>query len=300
MSRVLPSLAFVVASASALGCGSDFDPGSRVQGLRILATRVDKPFAAPGETVTFEALAVDPSGEAVPVTWGACARPASPSALGCVQALPKGAALSEGSSYALAVPGDALAGVPDFARSAVFFGAVQVACPGRVSSEVGPEGLPIRCADAAGAALPLGGYELAVKRVYVRAKDRNANPTIERVLWDGAAWPEAEVKSMSACASATTNRFDKCEGEAHTLALSPTEGAVERGTDERGSPFEEKLLAQYYATEGLFEYEAKDGLKSDTRFRARSGAAGKTVTLWFVLRDDRGGVSWTSRKVAVR
>lgn len=282
------------------GCGSDFDPASRVQGLRILATRADKPFAAPGETVTFEALAVNPDGEPISISWAACARPSSPSAVGCVKALPKGAPLSAGPSFTLTVPPNALDGVPAIAKRTVFFGAVQVACPGDVSTTGGPEGLPVRCNDASGRALPLGDYELAVKRVYLRATDKNQNPTIAKVTWDGAEWPEAEVKTMAACDSATSNRFDECSGESHSMSIVPAPDAAESGVDELGDPFAEKLLAQYYSTEGLFEYQAKDGIRSTTAFKARKGAIGKTLTLWFVVRDDRGGVGWTSRKITVR
>jgi hypothetical protein len=217
-----------------------------------------------------------------------------------VQVLPRNAPLAIGTTLSLTVPDDALAGVPDLARKNVFFGAVQVACPGAVSLEGGPEGLPIRCSDGAGTPLSLPSYELAVKRVYVRLRDRNANPTIARVLWDGEDWPEGEVKWVGTCGSATTNRFDDCEGESHALAIVPSDGASESGVDELGNAFSEKLLAQYYGTEGLFEYEAKDAVRSATAFKARSGAAGKTLTLWFVVRDDRGGVGWTSRRVAVR
>ncbi len=290
---------FLAATLLVAGCGSDFDPASRVQGLRILATRVDKPYAAPGETVTFEALAVNPNGEPISISWAACARPLSPSALGCVRTLPKGAPLSEGASFTVTIPPNTLDGVPDAAKKTVFFGAVQVACPGAVSATGGPEGLPIRCNDASGQALPLAGYELAVKRVYVRAKDKNQNPTIAKVTWDGADWPETEVKTMAACDSATSNRFDECDGESHSMSIVPAEGAAERGVDELGGTFEEKLLAQYYSTEGIFEYQAKDGVRSTTAFKARKGASGKTLTLWFVVRDDRGGVGWTSRKIAV-
>ncbi len=299
MSRLI-AMGVLAAATLATACASDFDPASRVQGLRILATRVDKPYAAPGETVTFETLAVDPEGRPVSVSWAACARPSSPSALGCVRALPKGAPLTEGSSFTLTIPPTALDGVPAIARKSVFFGAVQVACQGPVTTTGGPEGLPVRCGDVSGEALPLGEYELAVKRVYVRATDKNQNPTIARVTWDGAEWPESEVKVMSACDSATTNRFDECNGESHALAIVPTESSSERGVDELGDAFEEKLLAQYYSTEGIFEYQAKDGIRSQTSFKARKGAIGKTITLWFVVRDDRGGVDWTARRITVR
>jgi hypothetical protein len=46
---------FVVASCG----GQGFEPESVIDGVRILAARADKPFAAPGDTVTLSVLAVD-------------------------------------------------------------------------------------------------------------------------------------------------------------------------------------------------------------------------------------------------
>src|SRR5687767_3104361 len=41
-------------------CGSgDFEPQSKIESVRILASRVDKPYAKPGETVSLELLAYD-------------------------------------------------------------------------------------------------------------------------------------------------------------------------------------------------------------------------------------------------
>jgi hypothetical protein len=33
---------------------------------------------------------------------------------------------------------------------------------------------------------------------------------------------------------------------------------------------------------------------------ARKAALGQTLTLWFVVRDNRGGVTWAERRVDVR
>ncbi|MEY4549686.1 MAG: hypothetical protein RL685_5881, partial [Pseudomonadota bacterium] len=53
-------------------------------------------------------------------------------------------------------------------------------------------------------------------------------------------------------------------------------------------------------TDGIFEDEVRIAEEPETTWVARSGSSGSTVTLWFVARDDRGGVSWTTRRVSVR
>src|SRR5262245_28999083 len=47
-------LAAVVAS-----CAADFDPQNKITSVRILASRADKPYAHPGDSVALEVLAVD-------------------------------------------------------------------------------------------------------------------------------------------------------------------------------------------------------------------------------------------------
>ena len=60
------------------------------------------------------------------------------------------------------------------------------------------------------------------------------------------------------------------------------------------------LVAQYYATEGLFEFESRIAEAPATGWVARKFASGKELTMWLVVRDDRGGVTWTDRRVRVR
>jgi hypothetical protein len=56
---------------------------------------------------------------------------------------------------------------------------------------------------------------------------------------------------------------------------------------------------QYYATEGLFKDEVRIAKDPETHFVARTAAIGRELTFWFVVRDDRGGVSWTERRLHV-
>jgi len=58
MKFAIPAL-LLAHAAAAPGCGKDFDPENRVASVRVLATRVDKPYAAPGDTVSVEVLAFD-------------------------------------------------------------------------------------------------------------------------------------------------------------------------------------------------------------------------------------------------
>lgn len=299
------SIAHTLAVLLVVGCGSDLDPASRVTALRILATRADLPFAHPGETVHVDALAVDPSGNSFALAWTTCDRPSSTTATGCVDALASapgigGSVLAPSPSFAFTVPPDALDGVPADAVGSVYDGVVTVACPGVVAVLPGPGGSPIRCTDASGSALPLGRFDIGVKRVFFRRVDRNANPTIDTITFDGAPWLPDAVPVIGACASATESRYDDCDGESHAVAIVPTGTSFESGSDELGNAFREEILAQYYATDGIFEYGTRDAHDPSTKYKARSGSAGRTVSVWFVLRDDRGGVAWDTRTLQVR
>ncbi len=61
---VLASLVVAAFAAPALGsgCGGGYAPISQVDGLRVLAVIADKPYAQPGDTVTFKMTYSDPPG----------------------------------------------------------------------------------------------------------------------------------------------------------------------------------------------------------------------------------------------
>lgn len=304
--RLLPPL-LALASASA-GCGSDFDPGSRVVGTRVLAVQADRPYARPGEDVKLTALAIDTLGRPLEWAWTYCVDPPSTSVGACFAKLAEDAAkgapppfsIGPQSSATISIPADALSRLPENARGGAYVGALIVTCPGRVDLTGKTGQLPLACVDAAGRALPLEEFEIGVKRIFVRAQARNENPAIASVTWDGAPWAEGDVKEVAPCGSASENRYDRCEGEKHAIGAHLTEASFEAGTDEQGAPFAEDLVIQHYATEGIFEYDARIASAPETGWVARAGAAGKTVTITFVARDNRGGVSWASRQVRVR
>jgi hypothetical protein len=292
-----------------VGCTEALEPGTKVDSLRVLAQAVDLPYAHPGETVTLTALSVDPAGRPITWAWASCLNPNDTSLGSCLERIaesgdPEGAvfALGEGRvQVELVVPADALDDVPAPARGFAGMGVVSAACPGELSIEEGSAGLPFRCVEPeTGRELGLTELIVGIKRVTLREEERNQNPVLASVTFDGAEWPEDEVKEVGWC-DQDDFVYDTCpDSEKHELAAFLTPESFESGTDELGRRFEERLVLQFYATEGIFENEVKTGDAPRNGWVARKSASGQTLRLWFVARDDRGGVTWTERQVRVR
>jgi hypothetical protein len=292
-------------------CVEPMDPASRVVSFRVLAEQADAPYAAAGETVQITTLSHDPQARPVSWAWASCVNPSSSSIEGCVEKIAEDSAatgtfpllaMGEGlDSLSFPVPGDVLDAVPDAARPAASVGVLSAACPGTLTLEQGPAGLPFRCVDvASGEELGLDEFVIGLKRISLRSTDRNQNPDIASVTFDGADWPATEIKEVGYCDS-DDNDYAACsKGNKHQLAAQPSADSFESGTDEFGRPFEEQVIVQYFATEGIFENEIRIGREPKTGFVARKAASGQELRLWFVTRDDRGGVSWTERRVQVR
>jgi hypothetical protein len=298
------------------GCGADFDPGSNVSSLRVLSVQADEPYAAPGETVRIEATTHDPAGRSIDWAWVACETPDSSSVEGCLLEIAE-TALTTGNvpllgrgigqnSVELTIPETVLDGVPVEARPSLFSGVLGIACPGSLSLDLEAAAragslLPFRCLDAAsGAELGLHDAIAGVKRVYIREADRNQNPVIDSITFDGELWPEEEVKEVDSC-DTDKFAFGDCKGQGqHRIAANVTPESFEAGLDEFGRPFEEELVVQHYATEGIFEYEVRIAELPQNRWVARRSASGQELRLWFVARDDRGGVTLAERRVRVR
>jgi len=310
-------IAFLLGACSALsfgsGCKNDFDPGSRVTSLRVLAVQADAPYAKPGESVSLDALAFDPSNR--PITWGwtYCENPQDTSTVGCLRARQERVRSGERVSmqvgrdetqFSLTVPDDALSSLGDGPPGRAVVGVVGVACPGVLGREILGETtesdpLPVVCRDANGSRLSSFDFVVGMKRIFVREKDRNQNPEIATVSWDGEPWPETLVPKVAAC-DKETNVADDCDSAfRHRIRVDATTASFEVGTSETGEPFEEQLVVQYYATEGTFADDVRVATSPETEWVARPSARGEQVRLWFVLRDNRGGVTWTERHLSV-
>jgi hypothetical protein len=301
-------LKYASISGLLLGCANDFDPGSRITTLRVLAVQADQTFAAPGETVHLTALSYDPEGRAITWAWAACVNPPASTVDGCLakiaaDSMDGGQPVSfatgtDMTTFDFTIPSDALSSLPDRARASAEVGIVSVACPGSIDLASSNPSIPFACRDASGRELTLDEFVLGIKRVSVRMRDRNSNPVIASITFDGTEWPATETKTVGHCDS-NGNSFDKCNADKHDVAAFVTQESFESGQDEYGAAFQEQLITEYYATEGIFKDPVRISEDPTTRWVAREAAAGRDLTLWFVVHDNRGGVSWDTRTVHV-
>ncbi len=311
----IPSAILVATTGLLLGaataCESDFDPGSRITTLRVLAMQADAPYAAPGERVHLRALVHDPEGRPIDWAWAACVNPPAATVEGCIEEvnrhrnedgslplLASGEGLSE---LDYVVPDRALEGLDDAALPLAEVGILSVACPGEIE-EAAPDALvPFDCRDrTTGDLLSLHEYVIGVKRIHLRSRDRNENPSIARILFDGSEWVADDVPEVEACATGG-NEYDDCpKATRHHIEVVVPKSAVEHGKDEFGREYAESVAVQFYSTEGIFENESRIYGETTTGWVARQSASGETVTLYIVVRDDRGGASWEERTVLVR
>lgn len=269
-----------------LACSNDFEPASRLTKLRLLGVSADKPYAHAGDTVKLQALAYDPAGRSIQWGWATCTNPAAATVMGCAASMDEGSFTLGGTEHSVALPSTSKVGL------GAMVGVLVVACPGQLS--VAPAGeVPFRCNDGK-RDLDLSEYELGMKRLLLRSSDRNENPQVDEVVFDGAPWPETLVPEVSACQS------DKVEDCPHPHKIGVAASRSESGKDELGTGFAEQLIVQYYASEGSFEWELRTADKPETRWIARPESAGKLIEMFFVARDDRGGISWTRRQIRVR
>lgn len=299
--------ALLVSSTLAIGCDEPLEPGTKIDSFRVLAQQADLPYARPGETVRLSTLSHDPSGRAITWAWASCVNPDSSDLLGCLAKIAEGAspeasvfALGEGEdSPSLTIPEDALAVLPQKARAGASVGIVSAACPGELSMGSGPGGLPFVC-KADGRELALDEFSVGIKRLMIRERDRNENPVIAGITFDGSEWAQDEVKEVARTCDTDGYVYDDCSDSAkHQIAIQLPAGTVESGIDELGHDFTEQVIAQYYATEGIFENEIKTSAETKNGWVARKRASGQRLTFWFVVRDNRGGVTWTTREAQV-
>jgi hypothetical protein len=292
-----------------LGCGEALEPGTKVDSFRVLAERADQPYARPGETVQLSSLSFDPEGRQVSWAWASCVNPSESSLNGCLAKIaehpdPSRAVFAQGEGVdaaELLVPADVLEQLAPEARAAASVGVVSAACPGTLSVGEGPGGLPFRCQEVgSGRDMAVDEFIVGIKRIAVRESDRNQNPEIASITFDGVDWPADEVKEVGFCDRSDFD-YDSCsEAEKHQLAAVLAPQSFEAGRDELGRQFDEQLVVQYYATEGIFENEIRVASTPENGWVARKRASGQTLDLWFVARDNRGGVTWATRQARVR
>ena len=208
-------IATVLALGAGAACSGDLPAASLVDGVRVLATRADPPYAMPGETVTLQVLAVDGrSKQRAPmrVFWmpTVCVNPPGDDYFGCYPTLrgrfpvdtDLSSTLVQGAQWAFTMPAGAIEMANPHPGAGAPYGvafAFVIACAGQVqyrpvdSSASSPLAVPFRCLDDAGAPLGADDFVFAFTRVYAYATLRNANPVIDHLAIAGAAVPSSGI-----------------------------------------------------------------------------------------------------------
>jgi hypothetical protein len=284
---------FCVLALPLLACSDSFAPASRLTDLRLLAVAADPPAAEPGEEVKLDALYHDRRERTLEWGYAYCDARTSSAALDCARSIDPESLVIAKDTPEQVITMPELSG--DAAR-ATAQGVAVIICPGRIV--VGDtDGIPIAC-EVDGQPLDLNDFEIGVKRVFYREQSDNQNPAIAELLWDGKPWAEDDIKRVTAC-DHDTDEVEKCPANTrHSLRVDAV-GAAEDYTDPSGAEMREQAVVQFYADGGSFEHEARTPENADTRWVARRSDVGKTLSLFFVVRDSRGGVSWITRTVEV-
>lgn len=335
--RRLSTIALAAATALSLpSCSGNFDPASKIQSVRVLGLRADKPYAKPGDTVNLEMLAVDRRKEPdrpMTIYWVplVCTNPPNDAYYGCFTARtqltgPNGEAgvpggvsvgagdvtglLPKGSTFSYTIPSNAVsthAPVPGaggrYGLSIVFY----LACAGRVrfatrdEASANPQQVPLFCVDDEGNRLGADDYVLGFWRTYVYDDRPNANPVIEGVRVNGEAMDPDKPIVITACQAA---KPQGCPSAKVDVVVPPS--SQEEKPYDADAPRERVWVTAFadvgdLASSTRLLYDTKIGAIPDNPIEVRGDFddVGKSGTLWLVVRDNRGGTTWTSSPLSV-
>ncbi len=296
------ALALAAIAAGVPGCEPSFsDRPSLVSGPKILAVRSEPAEAAPGTAVVLSALVVDTQGTvtAPPSAWGFCRAP---------KLVAENAAVSPDCTGEAAI-----------APIANTLGGVTGTVPPDACSLFGPEtasGSNLRPRDPD----PTGGFYTPVR---LRANEQMAFGLL-RTRCDLANAPGDIVTAFAQAYQANKNpriaSLTRVDDVKEAAFASATRGESVRlrirwaDADAEHYPFydattvtlidrRESIRVSFYTTAGSFDLdrsgrdEADPNTFTDDVWHA-PGDAG-TVHLWFVLRDSRGGVAFTTTSITV-
>jgi hypothetical protein len=308
--------AFVVFAALAGGCDSQtFDPESKIESVRILATAADKPYAAPGDTVNMTVLAFDgrPSPSApMNVYWipAACIDPAGDAYSACFPALTStlrpgvdlGPQLTTGTTFSFPMPPTAITAHADtggdpYGLAVVF----TIACAGHVEyvpqpAGGNPDAVPFGCFDDKDTQLGADDFVFAYSLVYAFGDRTNTNPTIQSLTLGGTPVDPVAGITLDHCTQA---KIDDCPKTPLDLVVPASSQESDPGNlDADGHVLNEQLYVDYYLTAGKVKndvvilFDPRNGRLSNTGDDLYAPQSQGDYQLWAVLHDNRGGATW--------
>lgn len=318
-----PAVVFLLALV-ALACAPDFDPASKVQSVRILATRADKPYAKPGDTIALELLATDARKDKprpMAVFWMPvpCINPRADAYYECYPAfeatIPRGvdlaAQLVSGTKLSVHVPDDILARSAS-SQSGTPFGTLVVfsmACAGHVEyvgpSGTSPQAVPFACFDENRQRLGADDFVFAFSRIFVFADRGNQNPVIDGLTFDGQPVDVNAGISIDHCTDPKAGtKSSKCPTTPIDVVVPPA--SQEHDPSVSDGSARESVWVDYYLTGGKVKnelrllYDVQIGKVPNSADDLEAPGAPGEHTLWAVVHDNRGGVNWIQVPMHVR
>lgn len=303
-------LAGLVVLVSLAGCRPDLDaPLSLITDTRILAVQAEPAEAAPGETVSYQALVASPAGTVAgtAIAWSFCTVPKPPGENNVVDP----ACLAAGLVPA-GPPGPALVAATPAAGCALFGPAAPPPARPRDPDVTGGYYQPLRAAIETPdlrAALFLSRIpcELAQASAQVAAEFRaryrpNRNPRLLPASLRASRVADGQPVALDQLPQSQGQdqriRFE-IDWQADAAEIYPVfDAATQSLVDHR-----ETLRVSWFATAGAFAAEhtgrgeEDTALSSDNVWTAPSAAG--PVHLWVVLRDARGGSDFVSYTLVV-
>ncbi len=276
---------------------SGFEVEYRVDTLRVLAVQADLPVAAPGESVNLTTLWADPLGNGRPISWawGYCVNPGSTQIPDCAARLRTLGFGTDG--YSLTIPSDALDGLPPDAPIGEV-GVIFAACAGTITLAPNSTGAPVSCTDGAGNPIGRDGFVWGGRRIIVVQGLRNANPVITKIFFDGVEWSPSFAPRIEACSAKDVGG---CPPETqHVISYQMTPDSQET----YGNGIVEDIVGWFYVSQGTLDnaYTRPDSSGGTPTFQAQWAPTlsdtSHPVQMWFILRDDRGGVTFAQRRLS--
>jgi len=298
----------------------DFRLGSVLASVRILASRADKPYAAPGETAKIEVLTYDGRADRsrplqmywIPIV---CINPRQDLYYACFEqfagaTIPGGGGgagitlapgvdltpyLPSGSTYSVTLPNDIVTSHPKVEGADPYGLAIafNIACAGHIElverDSQNPQAVPFGCFDDNHTRLAPDQYVIGFSRIYGYDTTRNANPTITSVLQEGKPVDPAAGLVVDRC---TTGLRRDCPDIKLDVAVPPEDQEVQPGGRK------EEIWAAYFADIGELDSESRilydpesgkvDG--SEDKYKASNDAV--DGVMFVVVHDNRGGADW--------
>ncbi|HSI05273.1 MAG TPA: hypothetical protein VLC93_12380 [Myxococcota bacterium] len=265
----------------------------------MLAVVADPPFAVPGATVAFDMLAVSQAGVPLEVAWFAgCENPPGDQAERCLDTLDTTIVLGD-THFETTISADIISRRPPTPGATPKYGTAYVyfaVCAGTLVNQE-RLGFGVDCVDR-DSGQPLGAASFVVGYTPIFAYDdvANTNPLIADV---------SVPDSVPACTAADV---DDCPDIDVLVAVDPSQSEPDYSAVAVGdSPVGELLWATFFTTSGEFVADTRLIADGDD-FRPLDDSKGTwhvepgytgPVTIYVVLRDNRGGSSWTRREVTV-